>query len=133
MAATRRLEQLEQRIERMTLTSQITGTITSIFRHPGEVVAAGEPILEVTEQYTTEVHAFLQPAVVLHVEQGQSAQLVRQNGEILTGLVVSAGTGPKQMPAILWTNAAAPQWGVPVRIQIQEGQLPSGEPVQVMI
>jgi len=132
VAAARELDAIEGRIARLDLTSATSGQITRIYRTAGEVVPAGEPVLEVRQLGTSDVVAYLQPAEVGGLEQGQSASVRRATGQVLSGTLVSVGSGPQALPEHLWHNPQAPEYLVPVRIQL-DGEVGPDEPVTVRL
>ena len=132
VVAARELEQLEGRIDRLDLTVAHSGQVTRVYRHEGEVVPAGEPVLEVRSLATQDVVAFLQPAEAGGLEQGQVATVRRATGQVLSGTLVSVGSGPQQLPAHLWHNPQAPEYLVPVRIRL-DGEVGPDEPVTVRL
>ncbi len=133
VAATRRLEQLDGRLERLELTTGIDGQVTWIYHHPGEVVQPGEPILRVSHVDTADVLAWIPAATVGGLLPGGDATVIRASGESLMGSVMSVGASPMQIPEELWRNPAGPEWGVPVRIRLADGRVAPDEPVQVRI
>ena len=133
VAAARTLDLVEKRIARLQLSAGIEGQVTAIFRNPGEVVASGEPVLQVTQTGTDEVLAWLPSAAAGSVLGGRKAHVVRSTGEVLAGQLISVGSGPQQIPAMLWTNPASPEWGLPVRIHLSGAQVGAQEAVTVRI
>lgn len=133
VAATRQLEQVEGRLERLNLQAGIEGQVTAIYRAPGDVVQAGDPVLQVTRHGTNEVLAWLPTAATRKALSGGRAHVVRSSGEVLRGELVSVGSGPQQMPPQLWNNPASPEWGLPVRIQLSGSEIGAQEAVTVRI
>ncbi len=132
VAATRALEQIDGRIARMELRAGVEGQVTWIYRSPGEVVPAGEPVLQVRRMGTREVVAFLEPSSVVGLEAGDSAAVQRASGQILRGRLVSVGSGPQPLPQQLWHNPAYPEYGVPVRLEL-DGEVAPDETVSVRL
>ena len=58
-AARRELEDVEEQIERRTVVSLISGQVTEIYRHEGEWLPAGEPVLRIAPLAAEEVHAWM--------------------------------------------------------------------------
>lgn len=133
VAAARMVEQIEGRRDRLDLQAGIEGQVTAIYRTAGSVVAEGEWVLQVTRTGTNEVVAWLPTAAADRALSGASAHVVRASGEVLRGQVASVGSGPQPMPQQLWMNPAYPQWGLPVRIQLANGEVGAQEPVTVRI
>ncbi len=133
VAATRRLEAMDSRLDRLLLTAGLDGQVTWIYHQPGEVVQAGEPILRISHVDTSEVLAWIPAHTVAGLLPGAEAKVIRASGELLEGSVLSVGASPRAMPEALWKNPAAQEWGVPVRIQLSDGSVSPDEPVQVRI
>jgi multidrug resistance efflux pump len=133
VAAARALDQVEARISRMDLSAGIEGQVTAIYRSPGEVVAAGEVVMEIRQRGTSEVVAWLPYAAASGLVSGSRAHVVRVSGEILAGNLLSVGSGPQQLPVQLWNNPAYPEWGLPVRIKLTGGEVGAAEPVTVRL
>ena len=131
-AAARRLALLEGRIERMGLRAGIDGQISWIYHAEGEVVAAGEPILQVRSVGTRDVVAFVAVAEASGLAQGDEATVRRATGEVLEGRLISVGHGPHLLPKSLWHNPTYPEYAVPVRIELAR-EIGPDEPVTVRL
>ena len=107
----REIERLEARIARLSLSVPTEGQVTWIHREPGDMVPAGSSVLEVSALSTSEVVAYLEPSTLPDLEAGQSVRVLRGNGENLAGELISVGSGPRQMPAMLWHNPSFAQVG----------------------
>ncbi len=94
-----------------------------VMRQPGEVVAAGDPILAVAEHEPNEIVAYVNERQLGQFEEGMSVELVksRMPAQIAPSKVVSVGPAIELMPQRLWRNPNMPQWGRPVLIEIPEG------------
>jgi multidrug resistance efflux pump len=132
VAASRELDMIQGRIDRMSLRAGVQGQVTWIYRTEGEVVPAGEPILQVRRTGTRDVVAFVAPAEASGLEQGESATVRRATGEVLRGRLVSVGSGPNLMPEALWYNPTYPEYAVPVRIELDH-EIGPDEPVTVRL
>jgi len=132
VAAAKELDAIDGRIDRMSLRTAVAGQVTQIYRSAGEVVPAGEPVLEVRSLGTRDVVAFLQPAEVGGLEQGDPASVRRATGQVVRGRLVSVGSGPQALPEQLWHNPSSPEYAVPVRIQL-DGEVGPDEPVVVRL
>lgn len=121
VAASRELEQVEGRLGRLDLAAGIEGQVTQIFHTQGDVVQPGDVVMTITKSDTSEVVAWLPSAATTRALAGSKAHVVRASGEVIRGSLVSVGSGIQQMPPQLWTNPAHPEWGLPVRIELAEG------------
>ena len=133
VAAARTLEMMDMRIKRMDLTAAIDGQVTMIYKAPGEVVFGGDPILQISRTGTSEVLAYLPTLSAIGLEASAVAWVVRSNGQIIKGALVSVGGSPQPLPEQLWHNPAYPEWGVPIRVKLASGEIGPGEPVVVRI
>jgi multidrug resistance efflux pump len=94
-----------------------------VLRRVGEVVAAGEPILAVSQAQPTEIVAYVTEQQLGLVQEQMEVQLVktRPPAQIARASVVSIGPTIELMPQRLWFNPTVPQWGCPVLINIPAG------------
>jgi HlyD family secretion protein len=133
VAAARTLDMMDNRIRRMDLVAVISGQVTQIYKEPGEIVFAGEPVIQITRTGTSEVLAYVPTASAIGLDAGSTAYVVRGTGQIIRGALVSVGSSPHPLPEQLWHNPAYPEWGVPVRIKLDTGEIGPGEKVAVRI
>jgi multidrug resistance efflux pump len=131
--AQRRLDEISWRIDEAEMHSPFEGQVTWIYATPGEVLSAGAPVVRVDRMGTAEVHAFVHPSELHEFENGAAARVVRSSGEVIEGAVVSVGAAPRELPENLWMNPVAPEWAVPVRIQLIDGMVAPDEAVTVRI
>lgn len=132
LAAARVLDQVEGRLSRMELHAEIDGQVSWIYRTEGEVVPAGEPILQIRRTGTREVVAFLDPAEAVGLEAGDTATVKRATGQVLKGTLVSVGNGPQPLPIQLWKLPSWPEYGVPIRLAL-DSEIAPDEPVVVRL
>lgn len=132
LAASRRLGELEERLQRLNLHSTAAGQVTEIYRAAGEWLPSGEPVLRISPTSATEVHAWLDSPSMPQLQPGTPAVVTRSNGERLEGSVASVGVERLQLPEILWLRADYPEWGYQIRVIIG-GALAPGETVQVSL
>ncbi len=133
VAASRRLEAVEQRIAKMDLKAGIDGQVTWIYAAPGEVVSPGTPIMEVTYTGTSEVVAWVSAGDAAGLEAGEGATVTRDSGQTLSGRLQSVGSGPRELPVALWADPGWPEYGVPVRIQLDDGEVAPDEALTVRL
>ncbi|MCA9493248.1 MAG: HlyD family efflux transporter periplasmic adaptor subunit [Myxococcales bacterium] len=132
VAATRSIEALDGRIARMDLRAGIDGQVSWIYRAEGEVVNAGDPVLQIRHTSTDEIVAFFPAASVTGMSAGTSATIRRSTGQVITGTLVSVGAGPQPLPAHLWQLPDWPEYGVPVVVHVDQ-QVAPDEKVTVRI
>jgi multidrug resistance efflux pump len=133
VAAARTLEMMDNRIDRMDILASIDGQITRIYHEPGEVVFGGDPVVQVTRTGTSEVLAYLPTPGAIGLDAGDAAWIVRSTGQVVRGALISVGSGPQALPEQLWHNPSYPEWGVPIRIKLAQGEIGPGEQVVVRI
>ncbi len=132
-AARKRVEQVQGRIARSKLTAGITGQVAAVFAAPGDWVIPGVPIMQVNLKETHEILGYLPYDRIASVEAGEAVTVVRANGEVLYGKLASVGTGPVLKPQVLWYDPRAEEYGVPFRIQLDDGAVGPNEPVSVRL
>ena len=124
MAATRAIEALDGRISRMDLKAGISGQVSWIYRTEGEVVTAGDPVLQLRHQSTSEIVAFFPAHAVTGMSAGEAATVLRSSGQVIEGHLVSVGAGPQPLPAQLWKLPDWPEYGVPVVVHVDHEVAP---------
>lgn len=132
VAASRVLEAVEGRLSRLELRAETAGQVAWIYRAEGDVVPAGEPILQVRRTGTRDVVAFIAPSEAVGLEAGETATVRRATGQIVSGTLVSVGSGPQPLPVQLWRLPSWPEYGVPVRVAL-ESEIAPDEPVTVRL
>lgn len=130
-AARRELGELEKRIARLSLRSSISGQLTEVYSRPGEFLKAGERVARITPIVANEVHAWMDLSAAPRVGAGVPAEIRRSSGERLNGIVKTVGAERRELPRSLWVRSNAPEWGYLLRIEIADGSLAPGEPVQI--
>lgn len=133
MAAARAVELVERRRELYALTAGIDGHVTNIYASPGSMVSEGYPVLEVRSVATRDVVAYVSPAQVPRLLPGAEVTVVRASGEALSGHLMSIGGTPQMLPLPLWPWPQYPKFGVPVRIELDQGAVAPDEPVRVRL
>lgn len=131
VAAARAVELLDRRIELYDLTAGIDGHVTMIYAAPGSMVSEGLPILEVRKVSTKDVVAYVMTVDTFRLTPGEPAVVVRADGQRLDGRVVSVGGSSQMFPLSLWPYPQAPRFGVPVKIELTNGEIAPDEPVTV--
>ncbi len=105
-----------------------------VLRRTGEVVAAGDPILAVSQSQPTEIVAYVNEQQLELVRERMPVELVktRTPPQIAQASVLSVGPTVELMPQRLWRNPTIPQWGRPVLINVPPGlSLVPGEVVGI--
>ncbi len=105
-----------------------------VLRRAGEVVAAGDPILVVSQQEPTEIVAYVSEQQLGLLERQTTVEVVktRTPAQIARSEIRRIGPTVELMPQRLWRNPTIPQWGRPVLINIPPGlNLVPGEVVGI--
>lgn len=129
--ARRRLAELESRLERLVLRSVSAGQVTEIYSAPGGWLKEGSPVMRISPMEAREVRAWLGSSSVPSAAVGTAAEIRRASGERMPGVVTSVGVERLQLPQELWQRGNIPEWGYLARIELTQGALAPGEPVQV--
>lgn len=112
------LRLLDLRIDEHELRAWVDGEVSWVYRRPGEVIRAGEPVVQIRPVSTREVVAYLPPARAQGLEPGARAAVRRATGQVVRGELVSVGAGPQEVPTALWTTPSWPEYGVPIRVLV---------------
>ncbi len=105
-----------------------------VLAKPGEVVAAGEPILVIAETKASELLAYVRQVQLGLVQDEAMVELVKTSGspQIARAQVTSVGPTLELIPQQLWRNPNIPEWGRPVLIKVPPGlELIPGEVIGV--
>jgi multidrug resistance efflux pump len=105
-----------------------------VVRRTGEVVAAGDAILAVSQSQPTEIVAYVNEQQLEFVREQMAVELVKTRTplQIAQASVLSIGPTMELMPQRLWRNPTVPQWGRPILISVPPGlSLVPGEVVGI--
>ncbi|MCB9567062.1 MAG: HlyD family efflux transporter periplasmic adaptor subunit [Myxococcales bacterium] len=129
----RRQELLEARRADLVLRAPSAGTIVSIHLRPGEVVAAGSPVLTLVGAGEPRVQVCLRERQADRVRVGEGVRLhPRGGGEALSGRVVALEPQVAPLPQRCLRDPRTPEWGREVTVGITEGRpLLAGEAFDV--
>lgn len=131
VAALRRLDAVEARLEALSLRTSMAGRVAAVHRRPGEVVRRGEPLLTIEDPSAEEVLTWVSTTRIPAV--GTPVTVQRADGSRLAGQIVSVSAGPTLLPEQVWTLPGRPQYGVPVRVQLDGASVRPREPVRVLL
>lgn len=133
VSVARMLEAIDGRISRMELHSTIDGQVTAIYATPGEVVQPSQPVLQVRRVSTDEVVAWAPASAAARLQPGQTARVVRADGEVHEARIISVGRGVQPLPLSLLVDPQRVEFGVPVRLVLNQGAIAPDEPVAVRL
>jgi multidrug resistance efflux pump len=133
VAAARAVELIERRLGEYELRAGIDGHVTMIYAQPGSMVSEAVPVLEIRSLATRVVMAYLRPGHHPELEVGQDIGVVRSSGQRLAGRLVSVGGSPQTLPMSLWMAPRDPEYGLPIRVELLDGEVAPDEPVRVLL
>ena len=115
-----RIEQANLSLSKLVLRSPVDAVVASILRRPGEVVAAGQPILRLIQPAALEILAYVPEERLLEVEMDQIVRLERTAapGQVIKGRVQQLGTELVQLPARASLGSRVPLRGFPIHISL---------------
>ncbi|WP_437966617.1 HlyD family efflux transporter periplasmic adaptor subunit [Sorangium sp. So ce260] len=105
---------LEQRRAGYVLRAANAGRVASIYRRPGDVVPAGEPVAQLLSARSgARVIACVPERFALSLHEGDAAELwIRdQHAAPIQGTVVTVGPLVSELPARCWPAPEVPAWG----------------------
>ncbi len=124
-ASARRSESRRMRSE-TTIVAPVAGVVTEVYAEPGEVVAAGSPVLRLVGQAGVEVEFDIPESVFAHVREGDSltVDFPMSGIEGLTGTVTAAGRASgsrgRLFPVVVLLAEGAEVWpGMAARVSIE--------------
>jgi multidrug resistance efflux pump len=102
------------------LTSPVDGTVSQIWRAPGEAVTAGDPILTIAVAQPTEVIGYATQGQLERVRENMAVEIAKASapGQPVTSRVTYVGPAVEQMPMQLWQNPTMPQYGRPFKVKL---------------
>lgn len=131
IAALKRLDEVDARLDQLKLTSTIDGRVSAVWRRSGEVVRRGDPIVRITKPSTDEVVAYAPPHKV--PAPGAKSTVVRADGSELPGSVVSVSPSADPLPEALWTVPGRPEHGVAILVRVEGATMVPNEPLRVRL
>lgn len=142
----RTVEHIFARISELVLRSPFDGMVTQTPQRPGQVTArqmlrrsgesvlAGEPILTVTSDSSSEVIAYISEDQAVGIREGMEVLLLKDSEpqQMAASRVSYVGPVTEEIPVRLWRNPNFPQWGRPFLVEIPpEMKLTPGELVGI--
>lgn len=102
------------------LTSPVDGTVSQIWRAPGEAVTAGDPILTIAVTQPTEVIGYAMQGQLERVRENMAVEIAKVSapGQPVTSRITYVGPAVEQMPMQLWQNPTMPQYGRPFKVKL---------------
>lgn len=96
------------------------GLVVEILRRPGEVVAAGQPVLSIVDARSTELVAYLPENRIHDVQPGDVVSIRGAADPRHSHLcrVASRGSAVQQLPLRAAPTSAVPTWGLAVSIEL---------------
>jgi HlyD family secretion protein len=118
-----------------TVAAPSSGIVTSRLVEPGEIVAAGAPLLVIVDLDRAWVNAYVEEPVVPALRVGQSLDVVTDAGDRLSGTVAFIAPRAEFTPRNVQTSAERARlvYRVKVTVDNREGILKPGMPVEVQI
>ena len=118
--AERSIELLQRRRAGYVLRATRRGRVAAITKQPGEVAAAGDPVLDIVSG-GARVVACVPERVSLGLREGDGAKLwIRgQESAALRGKTVALGPVVTELPARCWAAPSRPMWGREITIELE--------------
>jgi HlyD family secretion protein len=133
VAAARAVQLIERRLGEYELRAGIDGHVTMIYAQTGSMVSEAVPVMEIRSLATRVVMAYLRPGHHPEIEVGQDVGVVRSSGQRLAGRLVSVGGATQTLPMSLWMMPRDPEYGLPIRVELLDGEVAPDEPVRVLL
>ena len=114
-----KIDELQIQVKHLVIRAPFTGVITAIFKHPGQVVAAGDPVVSLESEQGQYIVSYLRNANLPPKEGAPVFVKMRALGakKIVTQ-IVRVGPQVVAVPPQHLSNPATPEWGTPVRISL---------------
>jgi len=138
-AADARLEQIEDRLARSTVTNPVAGTVLATYARAGEFVNAGHPLYSIASLDTLILRAYVSGAQLAAVRLGQTVEVHvdrdRGGSGLLHGTVSWISPSAEFTPTPIQTRdeRADLVYAVKVRVANPEGMLKIGMPADLTL
>jgi len=129
-----RVDELQIKINSLSMKSPIQGKISAIYRRPGEAVRAGDLVMTVAATETQHVISYIRQYQRIRPDVGMTAEVRTRS---IPQMIVQAKVdrvGPKYepIPPHQLFDPKVPEWGLPVRLAVPgDVKLRPGELVEV--
>ncbi|AQT67882.1 putative efflux pump membrane fusion protein [Anaerohalosphaera lusitana] len=130
------LEELQVQRFALDLRAPADGTVRQILAGEGETVLAGQPIVVVAPEQSTDVVAYVKQNQYVDLRADARVQLIRQAAEpqVADARVYEVSPAYELMPERLWQDPRVPEYGRAVLIEIpQQFEVDPGEVVGVRL
>jgi HlyD family secretion protein len=121
--------------DELTLTAPVAGMVTQRYAEPGEMVAAGQPVVSVGEVARPWTRVYVNQRVLPGIRVGQrvEARLDAYPDRPFRGRVVSVNPRAEYTPRVALTEEERADllFGVRVELEDRDGMLKAGLPVTV--
>jgi multidrug resistance efflux pump len=129
-------QQLEEQAGRLTLRSPISGVVTRVAAHSGEVAAAGQPIVAVADLSRLRAVVYVRQSELGRVAVGQTATVTTDSwpGRTFGASVTSINERAEYTPRNVQTRRERLNlvFGVKLRIDNRDGALKPGLPIDAI-
>ncbi|MCY2951376.1 MAG: HlyD family efflux transporter periplasmic adaptor subunit [Planctomycetota bacterium] len=134
----RRVQQLMDQIQSLTIISPLDGQISAIHRHPGEMVQPGDAIMTITDEQSHHIISYVREDQRIRPAKGMKVRIrSRFDGKTVESEVEEVG--PRYAPIPVHHSHAkdpvAAEWGLPILIRMPPALsgLRPGELVEVAL
>ncbi len=118
-----RLERINLDVTRLVLRAPASGRVARNLHRPGEVVTAGDPVVQIVEPVADQIVAYLPENRLLELRAGAPVELVRRAApdQVIRTRVREIGARVVRLPARLTAADGVARWGIPVYIPLPDG------------
>ena len=115
-----KLRLTEAEMNPVPLRAPLTGKVSAIFKHSGETILAGEPLITVTATHTEKIIAYALQPLRQMPEAGMEVRVRTRSGQRLTGVgkVLDVGAAVETLPATYKPPGAPVEAGIPMVINL---------------
>ncbi len=128
---------LEETVGSVSLRAPIDGVVKKVLRHPGENIAAGEPLIELGNGQPERIVGFLRQPITARPQVGDLVEVRKRGSKLQVGLAKVVRVGAQlqlfTQPLRVRGFAASMERGLPVLLTVPEGMdLYPGEAVDLV-
>jgi multidrug resistance efflux pump len=131
-----RIDELRQQIARRELKSPIDGTVTAIFKRPGEGTVLGKPILAVSSSKAESIIGYLREDRMVRPTPGMIViiQTRAKPSRQYRSYITTVGAQVEELPYRHWRNPQVMEWGWPIQAAMPpDADLAPGELLELIV
>lgn len=113
------INELHVQIDHLAIRAPKSGTITAIYKHPGQAISAGDPIVTIATEQGRYIVGYVRGRRLRPTKGGEILVRLRATGALRsTAAIQRVGPQVELVPVHHLLDHNTPEWGVPIRVSI---------------